>query len=74
MKAEKQKWISNDKENKKRAVERKFMESSYWLLTDSLYYLVSQSDIATKTTDAVVKINDRNEESSFQNLERQVSV
>ena len=50
------------------------MEFSYWLLTDSLYYLVSQADIATKTTDVGVRIKDKNEESSFQNLEKQVSV
>ena len=50
------------------------MESSYGLLTDSLYYLVSQGDITTKTTDVVVRIKDKNEESSFQNLEKQVSV
>ena len=50
------------------------MESPYELFPDSLYYLVSQGDIATKTTDAVVRINDKNEESSFQNFEKQVSV
>ena len=34
----------------------------------------SSGDIATKTTDAVVRINDEHEESSFQNLEKQLSI
>ena len=41
------------------------MEILYRLLTGSLYYLVCQDDIATKTIDAVIKINDKNLESSF---------
>ena len=65
MKGKTQKWISNDKKNKKKAVLRKFMEILYRLLTGSLYYLVCQDDIATKTIDAVIKINDKNLESSF---------
>ena len=34
----------------------------------------SSCDIATKTNDAVVTINDKNEESSFQSLEKKVSI
>ena len=34
----------------------------------------SLGDIATKTTDAVVRINDEHEESSFQSLEKQLSI
>ena len=49
--------------------QQKFMESPYGLLTGSLYFLVSQGNIATKTTDGEVRINDKNKENSFQNLE-----
>ena len=31
--------------------------------------LVSQGNVATKTTDGAVRINDKNKENSFQNLE-----
>ena len=34
----------------------------------------SSCDIATKTNDAVVTINDKNEESPFQSLEKKVSI
>ena len=54
--------------------QQKFMESPYGLLTGSLYFLVSQGNIATKTTDGEVRINDKNKENSFQNLENLVSV
>ena len=45
------------------------------VLTINLQFILfnSSCDIATKTTDAAVTINDKNEESLFQSLEKQES-
>ena len=46
------------------------------VLTINLQFILfnSSCDIATKTTDAAVTINDKNEESLFQSLEKQESI
>lgn len=46
------------------------------ILTINLQFILfnSSCDIATKTTDAAVTINDKNEESLFQSLEKQESI
>ena len=46
------------------------------VLTINLRFILfnSSCDIATKTTDAAVTINDKNEESLFQSLEKQESI
>ena len=44
------------------------------LTINQQFTLFSLGDIATKITGAVVRINDKHEESSFQNLEKQLSI